>query len=43
MSRFIDMIEQYFGQPEDVKMKDVRKEYYYQVRMSCEAFDTVLS
>jgi isopenicillin N synthase-like dioxygenase len=29
--RFLDMLERYFEQPEDVKMQDVRKEYFYQV------------
>ena len=30
-SAFIDLMEAYFGQPEPVKMSDVRKELYYQV------------
>jgi isopenicillin N synthase-like dioxygenase len=29
--RFLDMLERYFEQPEDAKLADVRKEYYYQV------------
>jgi len=29
--RFLDMIEKYFEQPDDIKSKDVHKEYYYQV------------
>jgi isopenicillin N synthase-like dioxygenase len=28
---FLDMLERYFEQPEDVKAADVRKEFYYQV------------
>jgi hypothetical protein len=30
-SAFIDLMEAYFGQPEPIKMADVRKELYYQV------------
>mmetsp|Transcript_27241 Transcript_27241/g.53566 ORF Transcript_27241/g.53566 Transcript_27241/m.53566 type:complete len:368 (-) Transcript_27241:121-1224(-) len=29
--KFIDMMEKYFGQPEGLKLKDVRKEFHYQV------------
>jgi len=30
-SRFLDMVERYFDQPTEVKMKDVRPQYSYQV------------
>jgi hypothetical protein len=33
--RFLDMLEQYFEQPDDTKIGDVRKELSYQVRSAC--------
>jgi len=36
---FLDMVETYFSQPEEIKLKDVRKEYDYQIGATPEGIE----